>query len=73
MYMNVPIDTSDELDSGKENLKSLRALTTELIDGEALYLESLQCIVDVSHASFMLWFTTPIFVRVIYQLGTNHI
>ena len=72
MYIDMPIGT-DELDSGKENLKSLSALTIELIDGEALYLESLRCIVDVSHASFMLWFATPIFVRVIYQLGMNYI
>ena len=42
----VPIGV-DESDFGKEKVKSLYALTTELITEEAAYLESLKCIVEV--------------------------
>lgn len=44
---------TDEPDYGKEKLKSLSALTRELITGEAEYLQSLQCIVNVSHAHYL--------------------
>ena len=49
---------ADEPDFGKEKVKSLNALTSELITGEAAYLESLECIVKVSHTSFMLRFSS---------------
>ena len=47
----------DEPDFGKEKLKSLGAITRELITGEALYLQSLQCIVEVSHTHSLLLFS----------------
>ena len=52
LYMYLWLIGVDEPDYGKK-LKSLSTLTTELITGEGTYLESLECIVDVSHASFM--------------------
>ena len=43
----------DEPDyGGKEKLKSLSAVTKELINTESHYLQSLECIADVSHAFF---------------------
>ena len=47
----------DEPDFGKEKLKSLGAITRELITGEALYLQSLQCIVEVNHTHSLLSFS----------------
>ena len=51
-FMRIVAIGTDEPDYGKEKLKSLGAITSELITGEAQYLQSLQCIVDVSHAFF---------------------
>ena len=43
----------DEPDyGGKEKLKSLSAVTRELITEEPLYLQSLECIANVRHTFF---------------------
>ena len=51
--INVAIATDEPDYGGKEKLKSLSTLISELITGEAQYLQSLQCIVDVSHAHYL--------------------
>ena len=49
----------DEPDFGKEKVKSLGALISDLITGEATYLESLECIVNVSHSPFLYGMVQP--------------
>ena len=56
LFVFVAPATLDEPDYGsKEKLKSIKQVTKELVTGEAQYLQSLQCIVEVSHTHQHCW------------------